>query len=136
LVDANPLVALVDQSDGLHSTAMMDLARLQSKTLRLPIPCLTEAAHRLSRVDQRERLWAILLDYRIRPIDSEYEFLRWENAFGWMRKYADQRPDFADAYLCVLALELPNASVWSYDSQFETKWRRPDGSAVPMAVRW
>jgi hypothetical protein len=52
-----------------------------------------------------------------------------------MKRYADHTPDYADACLCIMTHREPKAQVWTYDSEFTNIWRRPDGSAVPMAVR-
>jgi len=53
----------------------------------------------------------------------------------WLRRYKDHRPDFTDAYLVNATLLDRKLSVWTYDSEFSTIWRRPDGSAVPLAVK-
>lgn len=55
--------------------------------------------------------------------------------FEWLTKYAEREPDWADACLAVLSGRDSKLKVWTYDSEFRTIWRRPDGSAIPMAVK-
>ena len=53
----------------------------------------------------------------------------------WMDRYADHEPDLADAVTVVLSSELEGSRVWTYDREFRTTWRRPDGSPIPLALR-
>jgi hypothetical protein len=36
--------------------------------------------------------------------------------------------------LAVLSGRDQHLKVWTYDREFRTAWRRPDGTAIPMAV--
>ncbi len=47
----------------------------------------------------------------------------------------DRLPDWADGCLAVLSGRHLNAKVWTCDREFRTTWRRPDGRAIPLAVR-
>ena len=31
--------------------------------------------------------------------------------------------------------EYPDPRLWTYDREFRTTWRRPDGTAIPLATR-
>ena len=55
--------------------------------------------------------------------------------FEWLRRYASSRPDWTDALYVVLSGRDRSLQVWSYDSEFATIWRRPDGSRIPLTVR-
>jgi len=56
-------------------------------------------------------------------------------AMDWMAVYAEQEPDFADAVMVVLTTEIKASRVWTYDREFRRTWRKPDGSAIPLALR-
>jgi predicted nucleic acid-binding protein len=135
LVDTAPLVALSDPRDALHSRALRDLDRLARQPLATCSVVLTEACFLLSHPVQRERLRRLLVELPIRPIAISEEEAVWEDAFGWMRRYAEHEPDWADAYLAVLSGRHARARVWTYDAEFRTTWRRLDGERIPLAMR-
>ena len=54
--------------------------------------------------------------------------------FNWLEKYSEHEPDWADAYLSVMSGQQSDISVWTFDREFRTTWRRPDGSAIPLVV--
>lgn len=56
------------------------------------------------------------------------------DVFDWLDKYADHLPDWADGCLVVLCEHVSAPAVWTYDREFTTTWRLPDGSRVPLAV--
>ena len=58
----------------------------------------------------------------------------WLDVLNWLARYADQEPDWADGCLAVLCGRDERLKVWTYDREFRTIWRRPDGTAIPMAV--
>lgn len=51
-----------------------------------------------------------------------------------MTRYREHDPDWADAYLAVVAGTDPRFKVWTYDREFRTTWRRPDGTPIPLAM--
>ncbi len=134
LVDTAPLVALCDPRDGLHRRALGDLDRLARRPLAVCSAVLTEACFLLPHPVQRERLRRLLDELPVRPVVVD-EAPVWEDAFLWMRRYAEHEPDWADAYLAALSGREKRARVWTYDSEFRTTWRRLDGGRVPLAVR-
>jgi len=83
---------------------------------------------------QRERLRAMLDQFRMDPVTTHDAALRAE-ILAWLIKYADHQPDWADGCLAVLCGRDTRHKVWTYDREFRTTWRRPDGKAIPMAVR-
>jgi len=135
LVDTAPLVALSDPRDSLHARAVRDLDSLARHPLAACSPVLTEACFLLSHPVQRARLHRLLAELPVRPVPIADEAGVWQDAFLWMQRYADHEPDWADAYLAVLSDRDRRARVWTYDGEFRTTWRRPDGSRIPMAPR-
>jgi predicted nucleic acid-binding protein len=134
LVDTAPLVALCDPTDGLHAAAVRDLHRLRRLPLVVCAPVLTEACFHLARAAQRQRLRRLLIEFSIAPYPSDHEGELWLDVLDWLARYAEHEPDFADAYLAVVSGIERRFKVWTYDSEFRTTWRRPDGTRIPLAV--
>lgn len=134
LVDTAPVVALCDPRDNLNPTALRDLDRLWQRPLILCSPVLTEACFLLRHPAQRARLRRLLGDLSIHAYQSDDEGRLWMDVLAWMHDYQDHEPDWADAYLSVVAGRDRRFRVWTYDREFRTTWRRPDGSAIPLAV--
>ena len=135
LVDTTPLVALCDARDSKHRTAVKHLESLAARDFLVCDAVLTEACFHLPHHSQRQRLRLLLHDLDMRsPLTHEPDF-RFE-VFDWLTKYADHDPDWADACLAVLSGHDKNLKVWTYDREFRTTWRRPNGSAIPLAVKF
>lgn len=136
LLDANVLVALVEPTDPLHDRATRDLTRaIRGRTPALLSINLAEAAFFLDQPWQRRRLRELLDELRIEPYPLTDDVALWSETFDWLAKYAEHSPDFADAVLAVLAGRDARIRVWTYDREFATIWRRPDGAHIPLAVR-
>jgi len=97
------------------------------------VPVLTETLFHLQQPLLRRKLQALLAEPLFRVVELSRPIV--DSALDWLDRYADHSPDFADAVLAVLSGERRDISVWSYDSEFRTIWRRPDGSRIPLAVR-
>lgn len=134
LLDTNVLVALTDPRERLHRGAARDLRRLARLPLAVPHPVVTEACFLLPRAHHRARLRELLhaLSVQACPIADE-PALR-DEVFAWLARYADHEPDWADGYLAVVCGRERRFKVWTYDREFRTTWRRPDGSRIPLAV--
>jgi predicted nucleic acid-binding protein len=130
-VDTNVLIALVDRRDALHARASKDLVRLASSELRVTSAVLSESVFALPRRDQRGRLSLLVERLPILPAAVEDEEAARRAIFAWLERHSDHQPDYADAELCVLASG--RARVWTYDAEFKTVWRRPDGRRVALA---
>jgi len=134
-IDTGPLVALCDARDSMHRTAMKHLRSLP------PVPWVTcdavlaEACFHLPYGTQRQRLLALVQELGIRPAPSMDDPVLWREVFGWLLKYRDHEPDWADGCLAVLSGRERTIKVWTFDREFRTTWRRPDGTAIPLAVR-
>jgi predicted nucleic acid-binding protein len=133
LVDTGPLVALIDPRDALHERSRVDLAKLADRSFAVTVPVLTEALFHLSSRAARKKLRALLeeLDVSLQEISSSI----FTAALDWLEAYAEHDPDLADAVLAVLTSEIPRSRVWTYDREFRTTWRKPDGAHMPLALR-
>jgi predicted nucleic acid-binding protein len=135
LIDTTPLVALCDPRDALHKTALNHLKTLARSRFSVCEPVLAEACFHLSAPSQRNRLQQTLERLDISAVAVEDTETLWKEVFAWLQDYSDHEPDWADGYLAVLCGRDRNYKVWTYDKEFRTVWRRPNGSAIPLAVR-
>jgi predicted nucleic acid-binding protein len=132
LLDTAPLVALCDPRDALNARALRDLTRASRQPLIACAAVLTEACALLPHRVQRRRLRRFLDDFAVTAYRPDDEERVWREAFAWLDQYAEHDPDWADAYLVVVSGYEPRARVWTYDREFRTIWRRPDGSPIPL----
>ena len=135
LIDTGPLVALCDPRDSLNKTALKHLKSLANSQLAICDPVLVEACFHLSASSQRSRLQLTIESLGILSVAVDDTRSLWTEVFDWLNKYAEHEPDWADGYLAVLSGRDPEFKVWTYDKEFRAIWRRPNGSAIPMAVR-
>jgi predicted nucleic acid-binding protein len=133
LIDTGPLVALCHPSDQFHQAAVADLKGLAREQFAVCVPVLTEAFFHLPGGFLRERLKDLLRQMSAQAIALD-DSNGWGDLFDWIERYADHDPDFADGYLAVLCGVDRGLKVWTYDREFHTTWRRPDGTAIPLAV--
>jgi predicted nucleic acid-binding protein len=135
LIDTTPLVALCDPRDSLNRTALRHLNLLAKSDFVLCEPVLTEVSFHLSAPSQRNRLQRTLEALHVSPVAVDDGQTLWTEVFTWLQKYRDHHPDWADGYLAVLSGRDRKYKVWTYDLEFRTIWRKPNGSPIPMAVR-
>ena len=133
LLDTTPIVALCDPRDALNRRALRDLDRLARDTFVLCSPVLTETCFLLSHRVQRERLRRFLGEFSVTAYPTEDETRLWFDVFDWLMRYQEHDPDWADGYLAVISERERGSRVWTYDREFRTTWRRPDGTRVPLA---
>ena len=135
LLDANVLIALSEPRDELYDRAIADLERFRQADLVTTMAALMEACLVLREGFQRTRLHRVIARCGIRlyPLSDPDDVC--SGVFEWMRKYAEHQPDWTDALYAVLSGREHVLRVWTYDSEFVTIWRRPDGSRIPLAVR-
>lgn len=134
LIDTGPLVALCDQRDGRHRSAISGLSALLPSRFMLCESVLTEACFHLPRHQQRQRLWRWLDELDVMPSPAEAGSDFRADAFAWLARYEEHEPDWADACLAVLSSREAGAKVWTFDREFTTTWRRLDGTAIPLAA--
>jgi predicted nucleic acid-binding protein len=135
LVDTTPLVALCDSRDSHHVSAVKELGKLASAGLCTCEAVLMESCFHLAHQAQRQRLHALLEELPISFVTGPANGRFWSNVLDWLIKYAEHEPDWADGCLAVLCGHDKRLKVWTYDREFRTTWRRPDGSAIPLAVK-
>jgi predicted nucleic acid-binding protein len=135
LLDTNVLVALSEPRDERHGRAAADYVRLARAEMLTTTAAIAEACFVLPHDHQRERLRRVLVDSDIRlyPMPQTIELAL--EVFDWLRRYASNRPDWTDALYVILSSHERPLQVWSYDAEFATIWRRPDGTRIPLAVR-
>lgn len=134
LIDTGPLVALCDARDRLHRRAARHLAGLARNEFATCEAVLMEACFHLPHRMQRQRLRALLERLAVRSIGTGDREM-WSEVLDWLVKYADHEPDWADGCIAVLCGRDEKIKVWTYDPEFRTIWRKPDGRAIPLAVR-
>jgi predicted nucleic acid-binding protein len=135
LIDTAPLVALCDARDSHYRTATGHLKRLASSEFGVCEAVLMEACVHLPHRTQRQRLRALLERLEIVSIPGTDDRGFWFDVLDWLTKYADHDPDWTDGCIAVLCGRDTDLSVWTYDREFRTTWRRPNGTAIPLAVR-
>jgi hypothetical protein len=59
----------------------------------------------------------------------------WSEVFVWLDRYKDHDPDWTDGYLAVVSGPGKNSTVWTYDREFVTVWRRLDGTRIPLFAK-
>ena len=135
LIDTTRLVAVCDARDSKHRMALKHLESLASDEFAVCDAVLTEACFHLPHRNQRQRLRALLHELSVQPIPVMYEHEFLLEELDWLTKYADHEPDWADACLAILSGRDKNLKLWTYDREFRTTWRRPNGTVIPLAVR-
>jgi predicted nucleic acid-binding protein len=71
----------------------------------------------------------------VHALPMTYERAFWVDVFEWLAKYGDHDPDWADGCLAVLSGRDKHLKIWTYDREFRSKWRRPNGTALPLAFK-
>jgi predicted nucleic acid-binding protein len=135
LLDTGPVVALCDPRDALNGIALRDLDRASREPLVLCAPVLTEACFLLPHPVHRGRLQRMLDELSVRAYRNDDEGRLWGEVFRWLGDYQEHRPDWTDGYLAVLSGKDRGLRLWTYDREFRTTWRRPDGTVIPLFAR-
>lgn len=132
-VDTGPLVALCSPADNLHERALRELDRLPDVGLWVCAPVLCEAYFLLRTEPGRLRLNALFDEELLDPRSAQDEPRVVSCSRAWLHRYRDHEPDFADAYLIALLVENRRHRVWTFDREFRTNWRLPNGSRPALA---
>lgn len=121
LVDAGPLVALVDADDQHHASCVAALKQLR-EPLGTVWPALTEAMYLLADLPRaQEALWEMMARSAVQllPLDmSDVPRIR-----ELMRKYADRPMDLADAALVRVAERENVRRIFTVDRRDFTVYR-------------
>ena len=135
LVDSNVLIGLADPRDRLNTSAVADLKRLCGQELLLAAPVVAEVCFLLPALHHRRRIRDLVHELPMRPLTFPDEGRMWAEVFAWLERYAEHEPDWADGYLAVACGREKHFRVWTYDRDFRTLWRRPDGTRIPLAAK-
>jgi predicted nucleic acid-binding protein len=135
LIDTGPLVALCNPRDALRQAAIKQLQSLAREGLCVCESVVVEACFHLRSGPQRQRLREILHQLHVTATPQTGDLAFWHDVLEWLQKYADHTPDWTDACIAVLCGRDPKLKVWTFDREFSKVWRRPDGSAIPLAIR-
>lgn len=135
LIDTGPLVALAHPRDPYNARAARQLQRLRRQPLVTCMPVLGEVFFHLSAAYARRNLRQFLERFDVNVIGPANTGLFLDGVFDWLEKYADHLPDFADGWIAVLCGEDERLKVWTFDREFGTHWKRPDGTPIPSAVK-
>ncbi|MGE0446482.1 MAG: PIN domain-containing protein [Vicinamibacterales bacterium] len=135
LLDTGPLVALCDRRDGQHTAAVRELGALSGEALATCEAVLAEVHFHLRRPAQRQRVRELTKGLRVEVLPERKASPLWPAVLEWLQKYDEYQPDWADACIAVLSGLNPQLRVWTFDREFHTTWKRPDGSAIPLVAR-
>lgn len=118
LVDAGPLVALIDRGESGHQRCVDTLAQL-SGPLVTTWPAFTEAIYLLGSAGgwpAQDALWKLVDRGDLRLVDLDVSMR--QRSRDLMAKYEDVPMDLADASLVALAESMKLSRVFSLDSDF------------------
>lgn len=122
LVDAGPLIALVDKDDGSHR-ACAKVADACDPPLLTTFPAFTEAMYLLGRRapgGQRwrwqQRLWTLVSTGALTVHRGDIDLL--DRVQSLMNKYQDVPMDLADASLVALAEAIDQPRIFTLDRHF------------------
>lgn len=124
LVDAGPLVALIDRGEADHERCIEALASLTAPMVTT-WPALTEAMYLVGSAGQwkaQEALWKLLErgDLQLVALDDPLQ----ERTRDLMGKYRDTPMDLADASLVAVAEALDVTRVFTLDRDFRVfRWK-------------
>lgn len=114
LVDAGPLVALLDRSDPDHQACRSALTAVRDP-LATVWPAVTEAMYLLGRVSwpAQDALWELLEEVRILPLETRDA----RRMCALMEKYRSLPMDLADAALVAVAEREMIRSIFTLDGR-------------------
>lgn len=124
VVDAGPLVALIDRGEADHGRCVEALSSLTAPMVTT-WPALTEAMYLVGSAGgwkAQDALWKLLErgDLQLVPLDDALQ----KRTRALMSKYQDTPMDLADASLVAVAEALDVARVFTLDRDFRVyRWR-------------
>lgn len=116
LVDAGPLIALLDQGDKNHQSCQRALSEIEGSLVSV-WPVVTEAAYFLGKISAKAQDALLeMIEEEIVEI-AELDIYDISRARELMAKYSDLPMDFADAALLRVAEREKIASVFTIDKR-------------------
>lgn len=134
LIDTNVILNLLHRDARERQRTQRDITRIRDTDFGVTAFVLAEVCSFLCSHREYVALDTLLNGLKVKHVESE-QWVTTRDVLNWMQKYALHRPDYADAHLVLLSASLPKCRVWTYDQEFVTQWRRPDGSTVPLAIK-
>jgi predicted nucleic acid-binding protein len=124
LLDAGPLVAVLDQGDP-HHRACVDLWHDVAERCITTDAVVTEATHLVGRAGAASLPLELLLAARIPVVSLDLD--AHEHAVRLMRRYGTLPMDYADATLVIVAEMMRSSTVFTLDRRGFTTYRRGTG---------
>ena len=118
LVDAGPLIAILDHTDRDHRACVEALRHLPQQLITT-WPTFAEALYMLGRYagwPDQDALWQFVLRGNVVLHDLDETCL--QRAYELMKKYRDVPMDLADASLVTIAEMLGESRIFTLDSDF------------------
>lgn len=129
LIDAGPLVAIINRRDQWHSWSQDEFSRHAEPFLTCDA-VLSEAFHLLENVPHGSLALIKMLDRKIILCRFACE-IHWPALSAILRKYADQPMSLADACLVRMAEFHPQARIFTTDGDFRV-YRKSDRRIIPL----
>lgn len=131
LVDAGPLVALLDRRDRYHRWAAREVASLQQPMITCE-PILTEAAYLVRRIPKGTVSVIDLLRQQV--VSVQFQLIKQQDPIAAsLRRYRDVPMSLADACLVRMSELIPNCTVFTIDSDFHI-YRRNRRQKIPLLI--
>ena len=131
LIDAGPLIALIDPGDSAHRSCS-DCLEEVSFPLITTWPAFTEAmyfAHRSGGWNQQHTLWNFL---EIESLEIHPSALpEWQRMRELMEQYHDTPMDLADASIVAASETIASRRIFTLDAHFRA-YRTRDGAAFDL----
>ena len=133
LADTGPLVALLDRSDHHHAWAVECFKQFHPPVMTCEA-VLAETFYLLGGLSSSRKTLAHW--HREGLIQISFDFQR-QAPLVWklLEKYADTPMDVADACLVRMTEILPDARIWTLDSDFLV-YRRHGRTSIPLLAPW
>jgi predicted nucleic acid-binding protein len=129
LLDAGPLVAVLDQGDPHHRTCVALWPELAERCITTDA-VVTEATHLVGRAGAVSLPLELVLAARIPVVSLDREAQ--EHAVRLMRRYGHLPMDYADATLVIIADMIRSSTVFTLDRKGFTAYRRGSGEAFKI----
>jgi len=113
--------------DAVHTR--IDSVHIQIDSVNTRLDSLERSMHMA--IDVRERLAALETATFLILVDTGPLVALCEPG-DRLNRTALRDPDWADAYLAVVTGTDQRFRLWTYDREFRTTWRRPNGTPIPL----
>lgn len=130
LIDTGVIVAALSAKDSMHAECRRALAKVRAPLLTC-WPVITEAAWLLRRVPRGvPSLMDLIIEGVVEPVELDAAAPKWIKKF--IRQYADQSPQLADAALMYLAETHAVRTILTLDRRDFSVYRTRDRSSLDI----